>query len=133
MNKVILIGRLTKDPELKFTPGKGSAVATCTIAVNRRFSKENNEADFISVVVWNKTAEVLATYTKKGSLIGVAGRIQTRSYETKDGGRRYITEVVADEIEFLDKKGQVVNRETNNEEFFTNESFEPIEDGDIPF
>ncbi|MEL7597330.1 MAG: single-stranded DNA-binding protein [Clostridiaceae bacterium] len=133
MNRVVLIGRLTKDPELKFIPGKGTAVATGTIAINRRFSKENNEADFIPIVAWNKTAEILATYTKKGSLISVVGRIQTRSYEAKDGGRRYITEVVADEVEFLEKKGQSIDRETDNEIFLPDEGFEPIEDGDIPF
>lgn len=111
MNKVVLIGRLTKDPDLRFTPGKGTAVTTFTLAVDRRFSKDGQEeADFIPIVVWNKTAESAANYLVKGKLAGVAGRIQTRSYEAKDGTRRYVTEVVADEVQFLEwgdrKQGQ---------------------------
>ena len=103
MNKVVLIGRLTKDPELKYTPGSGTAVTTITLAVDRRFSKDNQrEADFIPVVIWGKSAESTAQYMGKGKLMGVSGRIQTRSYEAKDGGRRYVTEVVAEEIKFLE-------------------------------
>jgi len=103
MNNVVLIGRLTKDPELRFTPGKGTAVTTFTIAVDRRFKREGQqEADFIPVVVWGKPAENTANYMSKGRLIGISGRIQTRSYDAKDGSRRYITEVVAEEVQFLD-------------------------------
>lgn len=103
MNKVVLIGRLTKDPELRFTPGNGTAVATFTIAIDRRFKKEGqNEADFVPIVVWGKQAESTANYMNKGRLIGISGRIQTRSYEAKDGTRRYVTEVVAEEVQFLD-------------------------------
>lgn len=106
MNKVVLIGRLTKDPELKFTPGTGTAVATFTIAVDRRFKKEGQpSADFVPIVVWGKIAESTANYMSKGKLIGVSGRIETRSYEAKDGGRRYVTEVVADEVSFLEWGG----------------------------
>ena len=103
MNKVVIIGRLTSDPTLKYTPGAGTAVTTVTLAVDRRYSKdEKKEADFIPVVIWGKSAESTAQYMKKGLLMGVAGRIQTRSYEAKDGGgKRYITEVVAEEIKFL--------------------------------
>lgn len=103
MNKVTLIGRLTKDPELKFTPREGKAVATFTLAVDRRGKDGKKEADFIPIVVWGKQAENTANYTAKGSLVGVAGRIQTRSYDAKDGGKRYITEVVAEEVQFLSK------------------------------
>lgn len=103
MNKVVLIGRLTKDPELKFTPGNGTAVTTFTLAVDRRFSKDGQrEADFIPIVVWGKQAESTANYMSKGKLMGVSGRIQTRSYEAKDGTRRYVTEVIAEEVKFLE-------------------------------
>ena len=103
MNKVVLIGRLTSDPTLKYTPGAGTAVTTVTLAVDRRYSKEEKkEADFIPVVIWGKSAESTAQYMKKGLLMGVAGRIQARSYEATDGsGKRYVTEVVAEEIKFL--------------------------------
>lgn len=129
MNKVVLIGRLTKDPELKYTPGAGTAVTTLTLAVDRKVTKEGakKEADFIPVVVWGKAAESTAQYTKKGRLLAVSGRIQNRSYEAKDGGKRYVTEVVADEVQFLEwgEKGQ----DQNN----SYEDMTPIEDGDIPF
>lgn len=107
MNKVVLIGRLTKDPELKFTPTTGTAVATFTIAVNRIYKKDGQpEADFIPIVVWGKQAESTANYMSKGKLLSVAGRIETRSYESKDGGRRYVMEVVADEVMFLEWKNK---------------------------
>lgn len=131
MNKTELIGRLIKDAELKFLPGSGSAVTTFTLAVSRRFKKEGQqEADFIPVVVYGKTAEATANYTAKGSLVGVVGRIQTRNYEAKDGTRRYITEVVADEVEFLSKSNKNDSEEITNE--FQND-ITPIDDGEIPF
>jgi single-strand DNA-binding protein len=103
VNKVVLIGRATVDPTLKFTPGTGTAVCTLTIAVDRRNSKEGQkEADFIPVVIWGKQAESTATYVAKGRLIGVSGRLQVRNYDAKDGTKRYITEVVADEVQFLE-------------------------------
>ena len=90
MNRVVLIGRLTKDPELRFTPGSGKAVTSFTLAVDRRFKSQGQpEADFIPIVVWGKPAENVANYMSKGKLIGIGGRIQTRSYEAKDGTRRY--------------------------------------------
>ena len=107
MNKVILIGRLTRDPELRFTPS-GKAVATFSIAVNRPYSKEK-EADFFNVVVWGKSAENCANYLAKGRLVGLDGRLQSRSYETQTGEKRYVTEVIADQVEFLEwgnKEGQ---------------------------
>lgn len=109
MNKVVLIGRLTKDIELKYTPN-GVAVASFYLAVNRNFtnSQGEREADFIPVQVWRGVAENCAKYLKKGRLVAVSGRIQTGSYE-QDGQRRYTWEVVADEVQFLEwseKKGQ---------------------------
>lgn len=152
MNKVVLIGRLTKDPELKFTPGNGTAVATLTLAVDRRMPNKNGqrEADFIQVTVWGKSAENTANYMSKGRLMGVSGRIQTRTYEAKDGTRRYVTEVVADEVQFLDKgtgtnssSGTSPNRQAAagnsgyGEMDFQGSIYEdemtPIDDGDIPF
>jgi len=106
LNRVILIGRLTKDPELKYTPS-GTAVATFTLAVDRMRANANGEreADFIPIVVWQKQAENCANYLGKGSLAAVDGRIQVRNYEAKDGTKRYVTEVVAESVRFLDKKG----------------------------
>jgi len=143
MNKVVLIGRLTKDPELKYTPGSGTAVTTITLAVDRRFSKDNQkEADFIPVVVWGKSAESTAQYMAKGRLMGVSGRIQTRSYEAKDGGRRYVTEVVAEEVQFLEWGNTNKNQDNENNSSSNDNSqgygasfddMTPIDDGDIPF
>lgn len=106
LNRVILVGRLTRDPDLKYTPN-GVAVANFNIAVNRPFSNQQGEreADFINGVVWRKQAENLANYMKKGNLIGVDGRLQTRTYEGQDGKTVYVTEVVADSIQFLESKG----------------------------
>lgn len=137
MNKVVLIGRFTKDPELKFTPGTGKAVTTFTLAVDRRTSKDGQrEADFINIVAWNKTAELIANYMSKGRLLGVSGRLQTRNYDAKDGTKRYVTEVVADEIQFLDKAAPVTTLNNSTAAFgpegFADE-FTPIDDGEIPF
>ena len=105
INKVVLTGRMVKDPELKFIQNTGTATTTITLAVDKYNAKtKEREADFINVVVWGKQAENLAEYTTKGSQIGVSGRIQTRSYEAKDGTKRYVTEVVANEVEFLGNK-----------------------------
>ena len=106
LNRVVLVGRLTRDPELRYTPGGGKAVANFTVAVNRPFTNQigEREADFINCVIWGKPAESLANYQKKGNLIGVDGRIQTRSYDGKDGKRVYITEVVAESVQFLESK-----------------------------
>lgn len=125
MNKVFLIGRLTKDPELKFTPQNGTAVTQFTLAVNKRFKKENGPtADFINIVAWGKIAEHCSNYLNKGSQASVAGRLEIRSYQAQDGTTRYTTEVVADEVEFLDPK------KSKNEY----EDMTPIEDSaDMPF
>lgn len=102
MNKVILIGRLTADPELRYTPS-GAAVCSFRIAVDRPFNSQSGEreADFINIVVWNKAAENTAKYMSKGRQIAVEGRLQIRSYDGNDGQRRWVTEVVADRVEFL--------------------------------
>jgi single stranded DNA-binding protein (ssb) len=102
LNRVILIGRLTRDPELKYTPS-GTAVATFTLAINRRFNKE--ETDFIDVVAWRQSAEFVANYGSKGRLVMTEGRLQVRTYETKEGQKRKVAEVVADDVRFLDKSG----------------------------
>lgn len=107
MNTAILIGRLTKDPELRFTPN-GRAVANFTLAVDRPFTNQQGEreADFIPIVVWGKTAENCATYIGKGSQVAIDGRIQVRTYDDKDGQRRWMTEVIANSVQFLDSKGK---------------------------
>lgn len=113
MNKVVLIGRLTRDPELRYT-GQGTAVARFTIAVNRRKQKDKpQEADFISCVAWGNIAENLSKYQSKGSQVAVHGRIQTGNYE-KDGRKIYTTDVVAEEIEFLGSKNQNQNNQNQN-------------------
>ncbi|MFA9397474.1 MAG: single-stranded DNA-binding protein [Clostridiaceae bacterium] len=144
MNKVVLIGRLTKDPELRYIAGTGNAVTTFTIAIDRRFNNKEGkkEADFVPIVVWGKSAEFVANYGGKGRLIGVSGRIQTGSYEAKDGTRRYTTDVVADDVQFLDK-GNQTNQNKNtmgNNQYqgspMGDDSFDditPVDDGEIPF
>lgn len=148
MNKVFLIGRLTKDPELRFTPGSGTAVTTLTLAVDKyNAATKQREADFISVVVWGKQAESVANYMNKGSQMAVSGRIQTRSYEAKDGTKRYVTEVVANEVEFLGKSsnsgqshddfgGHSAGYDSAADHGFGGngeEDMTPVDDGDIPF
>ena len=102
MNKCVLIGNLTKDPELRSTPN-GVSVCTFSIGVSRRFSNQNGEreTDFFNIVVWRKQGENAAKYLRKGSQVAVVGQIQNRSYEAKDGSKRYITEIVGDEVQFL--------------------------------
>lgn len=112
MNKVILIGRLARDPELRYTQS-GKAWARMTIAVDRRFGRGNGEqqpsADFISLVAWDKLAEICGNNLKKGRQISVEGRLQSRSYDAQDGSKRYVTEVVISEMEFLDSRGNQGN------------------------
>lgn len=105
INNVTLVGRLTKDPDLRYTTS-GTGVATFTLAVNRNFTSADGtrEADFINCVIWRKPAETLANYAKKGVLIGVTGRIQTRSYENQQGQKVYVTEVIADNFQLLESK-----------------------------
>lgn len=112
INRVILVGRLTKDPEYRQTPN-GVSVATFTLAVNRPFtnSQGEREADFINVVVFRRQAENVNNYLSKGSLAGVDGRIQSRNYENNEGRRVFVTEVVADNVQFMDSKGS--NQQNN--------------------
>ena len=115
MNKVILMGRLTKDPETRYTQTTNTQVTSFTLAVNRRFSKEK-ETDFINIVTWNKTAEFCSKYFKKGQQVGVIGRMQTRNYEDKDGKKVYVTEVIAEEVYFADSKKEEENYVPNDEQ-----------------
>jgi single-strand DNA-binding protein len=145
LNRVVLVGRLTKDPELKYTPN-GVPVASFTLAVNRSFTNQagEREADFINCQVWRKPAENVANYLKKGSLAGVDGRIQTRNFEGQDGRRVFMTEVVAESVQFLEPKsnqsgnqGQSQNnnqQQRQNEDPFKNDG-QPIDisDDDLPF
>lgn len=144
MNKVILVGNLTRDPEL-ITTNNGVALCRFTLAVQRRFSGSDGEreADFINIVVWRGQADNCYKYLKKGSKAGVVGSIQTRSYDGTDGTRKYATEVIADEVEFLSTKGSVSVEETvEPEEKAGSKSsgksdvvnkFEPIDDDNLPF
>lgn len=159
INRVILVGRLTKDPELRYTP-KGIAVCTFTLAVDRPFNNTGGEreTDFIPIVVWRQLAETTANYLRKGRLTGVEGRIQVRNYENNEGHRVYVTEVVADNVRFLEsanagsgnRSGDGVSNGANgssnrssggsprgaygNSDPFTDES-KPIDisDDDLPF
>lgn len=106
INKVCIIGRLTKDPELKFIPNNGMAVCKFTLAINRVVKKDAPKvADFINCVAWGKTAETISTHVRKGHNFGVDGRLQTRNYEDKDGRRIYTTDVIVDSFTFLEKRG----------------------------
>ncbi|HBI2237277.1 TPA: single-stranded DNA-binding protein [Listeria monocytogenes] len=126
MNRVTLVGRLTKDPDLRYTP-TGIAVATFTLAVNRPFKNTGGEqvADFINCVVWRKPAENVANFLKKGSMAGVDGRVQTRNYEGNDGKRVYVTEIVAESVRFLEPKhngaeGSISNNNQNGANYSNN-------------
>jgi single-strand DNA-binding protein len=134
VNQVVLIGRLTRDPELRFTAGSGKAVATFTLAVDRPFSREK-QADFFRIVVWGKTGENCANYLAKGRLVAVQGRLQNNNYETQTGEKRYMTEIVADRVEFLERGNR--NDQSGFDHAFPGEpdGFQAIDedDDDIPF
>ena len=142
INNTVLVGRLTKDGELRYTPSN-VAVATFTLAVNRTFKNENGEreADFINCVMWRQQAENLASWAKKGALIGITGRIQTRSYDNQQGQRVYVTEVVAKQFQLLESKGQgnqTQQRQQAQQEtpdFSRSASTNPLDisDDDLPF
>ena len=110
INNVVLVGRLTRDPELRYTPSN-VAVATFSLAVNRNFKNQagDREADFINCMIWRKPAELLSEWCKKGNLVGIAGRIQTRSYENQQGQRVYVTEVVAESFQLLEKRDKTAD------------------------
>lgn len=134
MNKVVLIGRLTKDVELRYTQS-GTAVGSFSLAVNRQFTNASGEreADFINCVVWKKAAETLANYTGKGSLVAVEGRIQTRNYENNQGNRVYVTEIVVENFSFLDKKSDQNQNQGGSDPFSKSGNPLDISDDDIPF
>ena len=133
MNKVLLTGRLTRDPELRYT-SNNKAVCNFTIATNRPVVRDGEKiADFINCIVWGKTAENLSKYQSKGSLVGIDGRLESRSYDDKDGNKRYVTEVQVEHIEFLGSKsdGQTETKESNPYEEFGNAI--EISDDELPF
>lgn len=130
MNKAVLMGRLVKDPEQKFTDG-GTEKSTFVLAVNRRFVKQGEErqADFIQIVAWGKLAEFCNKYYKKGQQVGVIGRIQTRNYDDLDGKKVYVTEIIAEEAYFADSKREEQPIQTNSAPF----DMAPVTDDDLPF
>ncbi len=134
MNKVILVGNVTKDLELKTTT---NGIATCTfsIAVNRKFKNAQGvqEADYINIVTWRQTAELCAKYLAKGRKVGVVGSIQTRSYTAKDGGKRYVTEVVADDVEFLTPRGSAGENIQAGKPTNISNGFTEVADDELPF
>lgn len=151
MNKAILVGNLTKDPQLRQTPN-GISVVTFRVAVNRRYKSADGTTptDFIDCVAWRQTAEFVARYFAKGSKIGIVGTIQSRSYEDQNGQRRYVTEVVCDDVEFVTSKAQnpagggrppvpdapPVPANDSNDPVFQDDisdDFEPLEDSELPF
>ena len=138
MNKVILIGRLTKDPELRYTPGNGVAVCRFTLAINRLFKKD--ETDFINCIAFNKQGEAIAQYVTKGRQLAVIGNIRTGSYDGQDGIKRYTTDILVESFEFIgnSNNGNVNTNNQNNDywNMSTDNGFgveEPIDDGDMPF
>ncbi|HHV96724.1 MAG TPA: single-stranded DNA-binding protein [Clostridiaceae bacterium] len=131
MNKVILLGRLTRDPELRYTTNN-TAVCNFTLAVNRRFAKagEERQADFIPIVVWDKLAEFCGKYFLKGRQVAIVGRIQTRTWDDNEGKRHYVTEVVAEEAYFADSKPEDVSRKADGFNLDYNDQVLPSEDND---
>lgn len=132
LNRVVIIGRLTRDPELRYTPN-GTASCTFTLAVERNFKNSNGEreADFIPIVTWRQLAENCANYLKKGRLTAVEGRIQTRSYENNEGRRVYVTEVIADNVRFLES-AKNEDRQQQNDDYFDGTPID-ISEEDLPF
>jgi len=160
MNNVMLVGRLTADPELRFLPGNGTAVASFSMAIDKDLSRDKKQefeqqgkptADFPRIVVWGRQAENCATYLSKGRLVAIQGRLQTRSYDNNQGQRVYVTEVVAEKVQFLEWGND--NNNNNNRQSNTNtnrnygnnnnndhgmggidtDGFQPVDDDDIPF
>jgi len=132
MNKVVLIGRLTRDPDIRYTTTNNTLVVLFTLAVNRRFVRpgEERQADFINIVAWDKTGEFCSKYFKKGQQVGIAGRIQTRNYDDKDGKKIYVTEVVAEEAYFAESNK---NQTQEANPFESNPAQQPVTDDDLPF
>lgn len=137
INNVVLIGRLTRDPELRYTPSN-VAVATFSLAVNRNFKNQagDYEADFISCIMWRQQAENFANWLKKGALVGITGRIQTRSYDNQQGQRVYVTEVVAESFQILEKKDNAANNASMENQIppsFEKTNPMDMSDDDLPF
>ena len=149
INRVVLVGRLTKDPELR-KPTQDFSVTNFTVACDNRFAKqEENKTSFINCTTFNKQAEFLSSYAKKGSLVGVEGRIQTRSYDDREGKKVFVTEVVCENVQLLESKSQTEQREANqgyhNDAYASKPAYEPkpklnddfggfnINDDDLPF
>lgn len=142
INKVVLVGRLSKDVELRYTPSNGTPVASINLAVDNYNSKTGEKgADFIPVVIWGKTAENLSQYLVKGTQVAIAGKISTRSYEAKDGTKRYVTEVIADMyqgVKLLGGKKSAFGDKSSHDAFQDmvntfGDDMEVIDDGDMPF
>ncbi|MBQ8298637.1 MAG: single-stranded DNA-binding protein [Clostridia bacterium] len=132
MNKVVLMGRLARDPEVRYTNTNNTLVSSFPLAVNRKFAKqgEDRQADFINIVAWDKTGEFCSKYFKKGQQVAVIGRIQTRNYDDKDGKKVYVTEVIAEEAYFAENKKDLVN---NAGPFDNTNTAAAITDDDLPF
>lgn len=135
MNNVVLIGRLTRDPELRYLPGSGTPVANFTLAIDKQLSKDKKQemeskgqptADFINIVSFGKQGENCANYLAKGRLVAVQGRLQSRSYEAKDGSKRYVTEVIAQNVQFLEWGEKQDDSDMPD-------GFHSVDDSDIPF
>ena len=140
MNIAILIGRLTKDPELRYIPSTGKAVATFAIAVDRPFTTKDGQkqVDFFNIVVWGKLAENCANYLAKGRMAGIKGQIQNRSYDTQAGEKRYVTEIIADTVQFLEKaqNNYVPVDDPVAADAFSpkdDEGYRALKDDDVPF
>ena len=137
INNVTLVGRLTRDPELRYTPSN-IAITTFNLAVNRNFKNQagDREADFINCMIWRQQAENFANWCKKGNLVGITGRIQTRSYENQQGQRVYVTEVVAESFQILEKKDNSANQSSMENQMpasFGATNPLDISDDDMPF
>ena len=136
MNKVILMGRLTKDPEVRYTQSTNLTVANFSIAVNRRFKREGDTetADFFNIVAWNKTGEFVGKYFKKGQQVIVSGRLQNRNWTDQQGVKHYATDVIAEEVDFAGSKIENnTNSNTNNTENTDLNDFIVTPEGDLPF
>ena len=132
MNKVVLIGRLTKDPDLRFAAGSGMGICRFTVAVKRQLKKD--ETDFINCVAVGKTAETISQYLTKGRQIAVTGSIRTGSYDAQDGTKRYTTDVAVESFEFIGSNGQGNTQgNSNNDTFGAYDDITPVDDVDMPF
>lgn len=129
LNKVMLLGRLTREPEVKYTPNTNTLVCTFGLAVGRRFAKETDEqkADFINIVAWGKTGEFCSKYFNKGQQVCICGRLTTSNYDDKDGKKVYVTEVVAEEVHFADSKKDGASTAVPQD------GFTAVDDTQLPF